>query len=200
MSSAADEMLGAVDRRADVGAHAAQVGRGAVGVVEHDVDGRAHHGEGGPQLVGRVRDEPPLSVEGALEPIEHLVERLGKLVELVGRTAQRDPCREIAFRGGAGGCGDPVQRAQHPSRSDPAEDRCEREHDGEGDQRVLQEMREGDVTLVLRALKLEVGVALGNEAVVGVGDAGARSGSAPESSREPADVAPAARGARRGCS
>ena len=37
------------------------------------------------------------------------------------------------------------------------------------DQRVLQQVREGHVALVLRALKLEVRVALGKDAVVGMG-------------------------------
>ena len=122
-----DELLGVVDGGADVGRHAAEVGGGAVGVVEYDVDGCAHDGERGAQLVGGVGDEPPLAVEGALEPVEHVVEGLGQLVELVAWSAQRDPCRQVAFRRGAGGGGDPVQRAQHAPGDDPAEDRGERE-------------------------------------------------------------------------
>ena len=86
-----------VDGRADVGRHAAEVGGGAVGVVEYDVDGCSHDGERGTQLVRGVGDEPPLAVEGALEPVEHVVEGLGQLVELVARTLQRDPRREVAF-------------------------------------------------------------------------------------------------------
>src|SRR6266542_2023931 len=48
-------------------------------------------------------------------------------------------------------------------------DRSEGDHDGERDQRVLQEVREGEVTLVPRALKLEVGVALGEDAGIRMG-------------------------------
>ena len=64
-----------------------------------------------------------------------------------------------------------MERAEHAAGDDPAENRGEREYNGEGGQRVLQEMREGDVTLVTRALKLEVRVALGKESIVGVGAA-----------------------------
>ena len=165
----ADEVLGVIDRGADVGRHAAQVGGRAGGVVQHDVDGRAHDRERGAQLMGGVGDEALLALERGLEPVEHLVEGLGQFVEFVAGAAQRDPRRQVVLRGGAGGCGDPVHRAQRAPGGDPAEDRSEGDDHGERDQRVLQQMREGDVALVLRALQLEVRVALGKDAVVGMG-------------------------------
>ncbi len=61
-----------------------------------------------------------------------------------------------------------MQRSQHPSGDDPTEDSGEREDCGERYQRVLQQMREGEIALVLCALKLEVRVALGEQAVVGL--------------------------------
>ena len=107
----ADEVLGVIDRVADVGGHAAQVGRCAVRVVEYDVDGCAHDRERGAKFVGGVGDEPLLAFERGLEPVEHVVEGLGEFVELVAGTAQRDSCRQVVFRGGAGGGGDQVHRA-----------------------------------------------------------------------------------------
>ena len=107
------------------------------GLSEHDVDRRAHDRERGAQLVGGVGDEPLLALERGLEPAEHLVERLGQFAELVAGAAQRDPRREVVFRRGAGGRGDPVHRAQRPPGGDPAEDRGEGDDHGERDQRVL---------------------------------------------------------------
>ena len=107
----ADQVLGVIDRGADVGRHAAQVGGRAVRVVEHDVDGRAHDRERGAQLMGGVGDEPLLAFERSLEPVEHVVEGVGQFVEFVAGAAQRDPRRQVVFRGGAGGRGDQVYRA-----------------------------------------------------------------------------------------
>ncbi len=109
-----------------------------------------------------------LALERGLEPVEHLVEGFGQFVELVARPPQRDARRQVVFRGGAGGCGDPVHGAQRAPGDEPAEDRGEGDDHGQRDQRVLQEVRESDVALVLRALKLEVRVALGKEAGVGM--------------------------------
>ena len=91
-----------------------------------------------------------------------------ELVEFVVRAAQSDPRREVAFRRGSGRGGDSVQRAQYAPGDDPAQDRGEGNNEGERDQRVLQEMREGEVTLMPRALELEVRVALGKQAEVGM--------------------------------
>src|SRR5207247_5816609 len=101
-------------------------------------------------------DEPLLAFEGGLELVEHLVEGLSQFVQLAAGPVQRDTCRQVVFRGGAGGCGDPVHGAQRAPRNDPAKDRGERDDDSKRRQRVLKEMREGEVAMVLRALKLEV--------------------------------------------
>jgi hypothetical protein len=73
-----DQRLRLVDGEPNVVAHAAQLGRGAVGFGEDDVDGRAHDGQRSAQLVAGVGDEPLLAVERCLEPDEHVVERLGQ--------------------------------------------------------------------------------------------------------------------------
>ena len=72
--------------------------------------------------MGGVCDEPPPAVEGRLEPVEHFVEGLGEFVQLVAGPPQCDPCRQVAFRSGAGGCRDPVQRAQHSAGAEARRD------------------------------------------------------------------------------
>ena len=62
-----------------------------------------------------------------------------------------------------------VHRAQRSPGDDPAEDRGEDDDHAERDQRVLKEMGEREVALVLRALKLEVRVAFREDALVGMG-------------------------------
>jgi hypothetical protein len=73
------------------------------------------------------------------------------------------------FGRGAGGRADQVHRAQRPPGEDPAEDRGQGDDHGQRDQRVLQQVGQGEVTLVLRALLLKVGDALGHGVLVGVG-------------------------------
>lgn len=87
----ADEVLGVIDRGADVRRHAAQVDRRGIGVVEHDVDSGAHDRERGAQFMGGVGDEPLLTLERGLEPAEHVVECLGQFAEFVAGTCRRDP-------------------------------------------------------------------------------------------------------------
>ena len=62
----ADEVLGVIDRGADVGGHGAQVAGRAVRVAQHDVDGGAHNGERGAQFMGGVGHEPLLALERGL--------------------------------------------------------------------------------------------------------------------------------------
>ena len=62
-----------------------------------------------------------------------------------------------------------MYRAQRSPADDPAEDRGEDDDHAKRDQRVLKEMGEREVALVLSALKLEVRVALGKEALIGMG-------------------------------
>ena len=180
----ADEVLGVIDRGADVGRHGAQVAGRAVRVAQHDVDGGAHDGERGAQFMGGVGDEPLLALERGLKPAEHLVERLGQLAQFVAGTGRRDPRRQVVFGRGAGGRGDLVHRAQRPPGEDPAEDRGEGDDHGQRDQRVLQQMRQGKVTLALRALLLEVRGALSQDDRIGM-DAYFRG---PALRREPGQV------------
>ena len=55
------------------------------------------------------------------------------------------------FRRGTRGRGDPVHRAQRPPGEDPTEDGGEGDDRAKRDQGVQQQVRQGEVTLVLRA-------------------------------------------------
>ena len=107
---------------------------------------------------------------------EHFVERLGQFAELVAGARRRDPRRQVVLGRGAGGRGDQVHRAQRPPGEDPAQDRGQGDDHGQRDQRVLQQVGQGEVTLGERALLLEgralppqIGGALGKDALVGIG-------------------------------
>ena len=62
-----------------------------------------------------------------------------------------------------------MHRAQRPSGEDPAKDCGEGDDHRHRDQRVLQQVRQGEVTLALRALLLEVRGALDKDVRVGMG-------------------------------
>ena len=52
---------------------------------------RLHHRVRRPQLVRRVRREPPVLLERPLQPVQHLVERVRQVGELVADPGQPDP-------------------------------------------------------------------------------------------------------------
>jgi hypothetical protein len=89
--------------------------------------------------VRRVGGEAALRVEGGVEPREHPVEGVGQLLELVVRPLQGDPLVQGALGQALGGRGDPLQRAQHPPRHDPAEPQRQQRHKAEHQQHRLQE-------------------------------------------------------------
>ena len=98
------------DRRGDVG---------RVGGIENfqmppdDRDRRA-------QLVARVVDEPPLSSDSVLHPVQHAVDGGYQVAEFVAVTATaRDALRQIGFGDGPRCFGDIPQRTQNPSGHQP---------------------------------------------------------------------------------
>ena len=104
-----ERALTPVDRRPDVGGHGQQLGPGRL-AVEGDVEGGAHGGQRGAQLVRGVGGEQALAVEhlvafgdAALDAIEHPVDRAGQPGEVVGRGVDRHPLggREPAPSGGS---------------------------------------------------------------------------------------------------
>ena len=118
--------------------------------------------------MGGVGHEPLLALERGLQPAEHVVERLGELAEFVAGAAQRDPGRQVVLGRRTGGRRDLLHGAQHPSGEDPAKDRGEGEHHGQRDQRVLQQVGEGQGLLVLRALLLKLRDARADGGLIGI--------------------------------
>ncbi len=93
-----------------------------VGVLRGHVEQRLRDRERRTQLVRGVRRETLLLGDVALEPLEHGVEGVGQLAELVVAAGQQR-CGGRARRcRGAGGRGDPVERGEHPAGEDPAAD------------------------------------------------------------------------------
>ena len=116
-----DHVLGPVDGPADAGGHVLELAGGAVRLGQDDVDGGAHHGQRGAQLVRGVRDEPALRGERQVESLQHVVEGVGQLLELVLGPGQREPLAQVLVGGAAGGLGDRPHRPQHPAGHVPAQ-------------------------------------------------------------------------------
>ncbi len=102
-------------------AHPPQLAGIGVGVVERDVDLGADRGQRGAQLVAGVGDEPALRGKPGLQAIEHRVEGVGELADLVPGTVERQPLVEPLVGDPAGRSGHRVDRAQRAPRRDPAD-------------------------------------------------------------------------------
>jgi hypothetical protein len=98
---------------------------------EHDVIGRTHDGERGAQLVAGVGDELPLARESSLEAIEHVVEGVGQLAELVAWSLHADSVCQVLPARRARGRGELMDGAQDAPSDDPARDRREDRYSGE---------------------------------------------------------------------
>ena len=126
---ALDQPLAPVDRVPYRLAHLAQLAPAGLGIGERHVDLGAHDRQRRPQLVRGVGDEVPLALEGVVEPLEHPVEGVGQLLELVRRPAERDPLAQVLPRHAPGRPGDPPQRAQGAAgQQPPRHDRHQRHH------------------------------------------------------------------------
>ena len=75
-------------------AHAAQLGGRGVGIGERHFDLGTDHGQRCAQLVARVGDEAALAVEGGGQAVEHPVDGVGQVAQLVARSVHRDPLVE----------------------------------------------------------------------------------------------------------
>lgn len=110
----------------------------------------------------RVPDEPLLRGEGPLQPVQHVVEGVGELLELVVRPVQFDAAGQIGSGHPAGDAGDPAQGREHPPRHGVAEGEGDDAQPHEGQQRPVEERVER-----LLALVVEAGVHRGVEVVRG---------------------------------
>ena len=95
-----------------------------------------------PQLVARVGDELPLTLEGRLEPVEHLVQRRPEPLQLIAGRRHRQP---LAGRLGRDRGRAPAHRLdllQRDAREAVADERGEEERDRAGDQELVAEARQ----------------------------------------------------------
>jgi len=88
----------------------AQVGAG------EDLEVPAGDGQRCPQLMRNVRDQPLLGTDGDLHPLEHGIEALRKLADLVVGTLVTEPLVKASLAGGVGSGGDAADRAQKPAQ------------------------------------------------------------------------------------
>ncbi len=137
----------------------AERGDARVGVAERELEQRAFERERGAQLVGGVRDELPLRVEGRLQAGEQSVEGGAELLELVVRPFERKPAMEVAGGDLARRVRDRAQRAQGSAGDHPAEPDREERHDRQRDRGVDEQLVARRVGLTLRrgAGELRVG-------------------------------------------
>jgi hypothetical protein len=105
---ARDQRLAAADGLVHDGSHVTQVTLARIWIVKSIFDLRPHNRERRAQLVGGIRDEAALTRKRLVEAIEHRVERVGELSQLVGGALERDPLTKIAL-----GC-DPPRRRRYP--------------------------------------------------------------------------------------
>jgi hypothetical protein len=105
-------------------------------------------GQRGAELVGGVGDEAALAVEGAVEALQHGVEGVGQVLELVVGPLQGDALLQVAVGDPAGGGGDVLQRPQRPPGQQPAEPSGGDADDPEGDQRGEQHRAQGVVAVL----------------------------------------------------
>jgi hypothetical protein len=90
--------------------------------------------------VARVGDEAALRVERLGKPVEHLVQGLAQLAQLVVGPGDRDALVQMLLGHAPGRSRDPLEWGEHPAGHDPAEHRRKHEHAREGD-----EVLEGDL-------------------------------------------------------
>ena len=79
----------------------------ALGVEQLDL--RAEHRQRRAELVRGVGDEIALTAEAALQPVEHVIERLGENRHLSASVDRTGALRQVAGVRGSGDSGDPAQ-------------------------------------------------------------------------------------------
>ena len=141
---------------------------GPRGLGHGDVDEGAHGGERGSQFVRGVGHEPPLAGEGEIEAVQHVVEGVGELLELVVGSVEADPLIEMFLRGAPGRPGDLVERDQDPPSDRPSQDAG---HDG-GDTETDQGPHE-QLMKVVRALVGRAELRCSGEELLALGRQGA---------------------------
>ncbi|EGJ74266.1 putative two-component system sensor kinase [Streptomyces sp. Tu6071] len=136
-------------------------------IGELDLQEGAVDRERGPQLVRGVGDEALLGGEGALQALQHLVEGVGELLQLVVRTVELDPPGEVGTCHLTRRPGDPPERGQDAARHRVAEGEGDDAEPEEGEERAREQVVEGALALLVHAV-----VERGLEVRLGVHGAG----------------------------
>ncbi len=109
-----DGGFGPLDGSVDSGRHRLQLLGRPVRLGERDLDRGSHRRERRAQLVRRVGDESLLTGERGIEPLEHHVEGVGQLLELVIGAGERETLTEPQLGSPLRDLGDRPHRPQRP--------------------------------------------------------------------------------------
>ena len=126
---------------------AAQLGGVGVRVGERDLDLGADDRQRRAQLVARVGHEAALAVEGGGQAVEHPVDGVREVAQLVLGAAHLDPLVHPLLRDAPGEPGHPPQRRQRAARDEVAERGREDQRAAKGEQELgvqLGECRVGE--------------------------------------------------------
>ncbi|RKE17684.1 hypothetical protein BX266_0946 [Streptomyces sp. TLI_171] len=125
-SAEQQQRLGQVDRPGVHGVQPVEEFRAVPGrVLAGHVEQGAGDRQRGAQFVRGVRGEPLVLGHVLLQAVEHRVEGVRELPELVLTVRHPDPVRQRPRPGQAGRVGDPGQRCEHPPRQQPAAGQAE---------------------------------------------------------------------------
>ena len=112
-----------------------------VGLALEQLDLSAQHGQRRTQLVRGVRDEVALAREGALEPLEHVVERGREHTDLSAGADRPGPQREIAGVHRGGHAGHALQRPRDQRRDQHTRRHRQRERERADQREGAQQAR-----------------------------------------------------------
>ena len=101
---------------------------------QRHLDPRAHPGQGRAQVVRDVLGHLAHADQQALDPLQHQVQVLRQLVELVAVALGRDALAEVAGHDPRRRAVDPLQPAQHPAAHDQAAAQPEHHHHAQPEQ------------------------------------------------------------------
>jgi hypothetical protein len=87
-----------------------------------------------------VSDEPALRAEGAFQPLQQSVDRVGEVLQLVLRSAEGEPLVEVVLRDSSRCRRDDPQRPQGAAGKQPAKQRRYDGHDAKSDQRRQEQL------------------------------------------------------------
>ena len=140
-----EQILGQPGEPGDLGLQDPQgvlVLRAAARPGEGHLDAAAEGGERRAQLVGHVGHEAPLPLERLVQPLEHAIEGGRQPAELL-RALGTHAAAQVAARDLLRGGGHVVDGGERPPGQEQAADRGEHQHEGQPEQQLPAQAREG---------------------------------------------------------